>query len=394
MRYAGKRPAAFIPVATSGLMLLYLALPTALVAQATRADSLAEAQAEKAQHLGVEGPSTAERIFVRVGAFDTSTVYPWAGTIYPGTGIALGVGVAKRWGRPARVDLLAAVSTDGATFLEATARRVGMADGHFDAVIQASHTSVKDIDFFGLGPDAPLASPLGYDYRFWSVTGSLLYHPTHWLELSGGYQRLATRSELDGPGVSAPGLGEDLTYDVLQFGATVDWRTTPGYSTSGGSQRVTWSDYLPTGDRPFGFHQLEYEGTQLVPLLNEQYVLAFRALATLTTPAPGDTIPAVLSPTLGGATTLRGYETRRFTDRNRLVLSGEYRWRPSRWIDMVLFGDAGKVERLRENLGLSNLETDWGVGMRIHSLTSGGLRLDVAKGREGWETVLTMGGPF
>lgn len=392
-----RRSVSFRPPVGPALWLAWcMTLPALLSAQATRTDSIAENQAAKAQHLGVEGPSTAERLFLRVTAFDTAGVYPWVGSIYPGTGAGVGVGAAKRWGRSARVDLLGGVSSNGTTFVEAGARKVGMAGGHLDAILLARHTRVKDIPFFGLGPDAPLASPLGYDYHVTSVTGTLLYHPARWLALTGAYQRLAPRTEPDAPGspAGAPGFGENLTYNVFTFGAAIDWRASPGYSTHGGSHRVSWSDYLPTRDRPFGFQQFEYEGTQLVPLLHQQWVLALRALTTLTTATQGDTVPAVLSPTLGSATTLRGYETRRFTDRNRLLLSGEYRWRPSRWIDLALFGDAGKVGARHQDLGFSNLETDWGVGMRIHSLTTGGLRLDVAKSREGWETILTAGNPF
>ena len=48
-------------------------------------------------------------------------------------------------------------------------------------------------------------------------------------------------------------------------------------------------------------------------------------------------------PDLGGSHTLRGYPTWRFRDRNRLLLTGEYRWTAGPFVDMALFLDAGKV---------------------------------------------------
>ena len=58
----------------------------------------------------------------------------------------------------------------------------------------------------------------------------------------------------------------------------------------------------------------------------------------------------MLAPFLGSGSTLRGFANRRFTDRNRMLLTGEYRWRPSRYLDMALFMDAGQVAADRRRL--------------------------------------------
>ena len=52
-------------------------------------------------------------------------------------------------------------------------------------------------------------------------------------------------------------------------------------------------------------------------------------------------------PELGGSHTLRGYSSWRFRDRNRLLLTGEYRWTAGPFVDMALFVDAGKVAARR-----------------------------------------------
>ena len=49
-------------------------------------------------------------------------------------------------------------------------------------------------------------------------------------------------------------------------------------------------------------------------------------------------------PSLGSGSTLRGYSSWRFRDRHAVLLSGEWRWIPSRLaLDMALFYDAGMV---------------------------------------------------
>ena len=208
------------------------------------------------------------------------------------------------------------------------------------------------------------------------------------------YLTLDSGDHLSGSRPDRTLLEPDLSYHVLTVGAALDWRTSPGYSTRGGLQRVSWSEFFTTNDEPFNFHQFEYEGVQLVPLVREQFGLAGRVLTTLADAGSGDEVPAILQPTLGGATTLRGFATRRFTDRNRLLFTGEYRWRPSRAVDMAIFFDAGKVGARRKDLGISHMRTDWGIGVRIHAPRFVILRLDVAKSGEGWQVVVAEGRVF
>jgi outer membrane translocation and assembly module TamA len=112
-------------------------------------------------------------------------------------------------------------------------------------------------------------------------------------------------------------------------------------------------------------------------------VLAGRAMMTIATPDSGHEVPVMLAPFLGSGSTLRGFANRRFSDRNRLLLSGEYRWRPSRYLDMALFLDAGQVAPNRRDFDLSEFETAWGLGARFHGPNFNALRIEVARGREG-----------
>src|SRR5688500_7965837 len=115
---------------------------------------------------------------------------------------------------------------------------------------------------------------------------------------------------------------------------------------------------------------------------------------TLTTPDSGHEVPVMLGPFLGSGTTLRGFANRRFSDRNRLLLSGEYRWRPSRYLDMALFMDAGQVAAHRRDFRTEAFDVAWGVGARFHGPTFNALRVELARSREGIRLVFSGSQPF
>jgi outer membrane translocation and assembly module TamA len=133
---------------------------------------------------------------------------------------------------------------------------------------------------------------------------------------------------------------------------------------------------------------------QYLPVLKEQWVLAFRALAQTTRADAGQVIPYYLLPSLGGARTHRGYSDFRFQDRHLLLLSGEYRWMPSRVLDMAIFVDAGEVAPERRDLDLTGLKTAVGIGGRFHGPTMTPLRVDLARGDEGFRLHITGGVSF
>ena len=84
------------------------------------------------------------------------------------------------------------------------------------------------------------------------------------------------------------------------------------------------------------FRRIDAEVKQFIPLLRENWVIALRALASSTDTADGNEVPLVLLPALGGGDSLRGYPAWRFRDRNRLLLTGEYRWTAGPFVDMAL----------------------------------------------------------
>ena len=77
-----------------------------------------------------------------------------------------------------------------------------------------------------------------------------------------------------------------------------------------------------------------------------------------------------------------------------MLLTGEYRWRPSRYLDMALFIDAGQVAADRRDLDLDKFDVDWGIGARFHGPSFTAFRVEVARGREGIRLVFAGSQPF
>jgi outer membrane protein assembly factor BamA len=128
---------------------------------------------------------------------------------------------------------------------------------------------------------------------------------------------------------------------------------------------------------------VDAEAQQFIPILRQNWVIALRALASTTDTSEGQSVPSFLMPDLGGSHTLRGYPAWRFRDRNRLLLSGEYRWAAGPFADMALFFDAGKVAARAADLDLRDLKKSYGLGITLHTTTATLTRLEVARTREG-----------
>ncbi len=116
-------------------------------------------------------------------------------------------------------------------------------------------------------------------------------------------------------------------------------------------------------------------------------MLALRALTVLTDADTGNEVPFYYTPTLGGGDRLRGFREGRFTDRNSLLLTAEYRWEAWWPLDMALFVDVGRVAFDRSDL-LEDLEASYGIGFRFHNTEAVVFRLDLAFSREGFIPLL------
>jgi hypothetical protein len=370
-------------------------------AQSTRVDAIAEAQAEKAKELGAEGPSEGEQIIRRVLLSPLLSggdgIYPWFGSIYGGTGMGVGVGFLKRLEKGAFVNLQSGLSLNNSMLLRGTIAAPELWRGMLHVDATAQWIDARGVSFYGFGQDSPKASRERFDYTPLEFGGNVTLKPIRFVSVTGGYSFLDFETERDSPRfdeTEGPGLDQTLKYHVTRGAVAFDWRPAAGYSTRGGFYRAAFERNLEVDGRPYSFSSQEYEIVQQLPLVREQFVLAGRALMTLTQADANETVPVIMAPFLGSGSALRGFANRRFTDRNRVLLTGEYRWRPSRYLDMAIFVDGGQVAPSRAEFSLSEFDVAWGIGARFHGPNFNALRLEVARGREGIRLIFSGSQPF
>jgi hypothetical protein len=357
--------------------------PACAAEAGTRQDVIACLQAEKAGRLRPYVEPFAESVLDRVErVFGTGQgAYPWLGSVYPGGMLAIGAGYRRGVGDAGVMNALGGWSLRNYKLaridmaLPLTPRR------RFIVSPYAMWLDAPSVAFYGTGPDTSPETRTTYAYSpaVAGVNGTARIGD--WVTIGAGAEAQSIETNL---------AAGDVRYLIARAAAGADWRSSPGYSRTGGLYRVEWAHHDSRGGGPFTFRQIEAEAIQLLPLLRESSVIALRGLITTTTTDAGQAVPVFMLPSLGGGTTLRGYPSWRFRDRHRLLLSGEYRWMASQVIDMAIFVDAGMVAPRRDDLRLRALKTDAGIGIRLHGPTFTALRLDVARGREGW--VVNLGG--
>jgi hypothetical protein len=390
--------------ATVGLACL-LASTSPAEAQQSRAEQLAQEQAKKAEEVrphtrdrGERLVDLAEDIFI-----SPPKVYPFVGSIYPGGLLAAGPGLRLPYGDTGLLDVHAAWSLKNYKLVDANLKLPTFLGNRFRTDLHAQWMDAPQVAFFGVGNDSLKDDRTSYLYRPTSLGAGVVFEPVTFVSVGGGYQYLDANTGAGKGGTSiearftpfdTPALGNDITYNRAHAFAAFDWRESPGYSRSGGLYRVDWLNYTARDGAPFSFRQVDATITQLVPLVRRNFVLGFRALASLTDTDAGDEVPFFLLPDLGGSSELRGYPSWRFRDRNRLLLTGEYRWTPGQFVDMVLFYEAGKVAARRGDLDFDGLKKSYGIGVRFHAPTATALRIELARTSESTSLVFGFGQTF
>ena len=122
---------------------------------------------------------------------------------------------------------------------------------------------------------------------------------------------------------------------------------------------------------------------QHFPILREAWVVSLHGLAQTAYNKSNQQIPFFLLPYIGSGHTLRGFISHRFRDQNSLLLQAEWRIMVNRFIDTVVFYDAGKVAARRADLDFNGLKSDYGFGVRFHGPFATPLRVELAKSPEG-----------
>ena len=370
-------------------------------AQETRVETITAKQAEKAKETKPYTPSRFERVMAQLEetfSSPPSGFYPQFGTIPQGGGFSAGLGYRQFFGRQSVFDIRGAYSMKNYYQVEAAVRRPWHGTGRTFFETRVGYIDAPQVAFYGIGMDA--STRTNFYLKFPYAAAQAEFRPSSWTRVNGevGYDGYDTESgkgrhpsiETAFTPADTPGLFTRISYGRVQGSAAIDTRTSPSYSRKGsflGAAIVSYSDT----DGTYSFQRGDLEAIQHIPLLRENWVISLRGRVQ-TILDDGDTVPFFLLPSLGSGRTLRGYPTFRFHDRHSILTSAEFRWIPNRLaMDMALFYDAGKVTNRREDLDFENLESDWGIGVRFHAPSATVLRIEAARGSEGWRLVFATG---
>jgi hypothetical protein len=371
---------------------------------ASREELITNAQAEKSRNLKPYEPTRAERFLQR---FETFTVprsgfYPAIGSIYPGGGLALGLGYRQLFGDHSRWTVSGQYSIKSYKQFEVVNLSHGHLRGRLNFDLRAGWMDATQVAFYGLGMDNSRDDRSNFRFKETYAGGTVTLRPVRWVVLGAGltYEDYRLESGLGtAPSVeevhttlTAPGLGISPTYVHGEATGGIDWRTSPGYSQTGGYYGATLHDYRDIDDE-IAFRRLQADLIQHIPLLRDTWVLSVRG--RLNTILGDDLAPYFLLPSLGSGSTLRAFSSGRFRDRHSLLTTAEFRWLPNRLaLDMAIFYDAGKVAARREDLDLNGLKSNVGIGVRFHGLVTTPVRIEYAQGNEGWNIVFSTSAAF
>ena len=394
----------------SSAILAFLICPFTVRAQDKRSEVIADQQKEKAEHVRPYEKNKVEKLLDRVqhgGWFISPNprgFYPYFDSVYPGGSLTLGAGYRKYFADEAHADVRGLYSVLNYKLIEGLVASPNQGGGVFDLGARVGWRDATQVGYYGLGNDSRAEDRANFRLSTTYVDGSLTAKPVRWLRLIGG-AAYEDYQEKEGQGSdpsietiytpdTAPLLGTSPSYVRSYASVGIYWLDSPLYSRKGGLYRFTFHDYRNVGGDIGSFQYRRGEIVQHLPILRETWVLSVRGRVDSVLGTSTD-VPYFLMPYLGSGSTLRGYSTGRFRDRNSLLVSGEWRWIPNRLgIDMAFFYDAGKVAPRWNDLNFKGLKHDFGVGFRIHNPVLTFLRLDLARGSDGWNLVISNSAPF
>ena len=381
-------------------------IPATAAAQETRAGTIAAEQAEKASRLAPYEPHWSEKLLFSVRhAFveQPEGFYPYFDSVYSGGGFTLGGGYRRFTGDRSFLSVAGLYSAKGYKLIEAGAVSPGHLSGHLDLHGTASWRDATQVSYHGLGIDSPADVDTAFRMQQTFVGGDVTARPHRWLlfTAAASYEDYTLKNPTGDltpvddafTPETAPGLGVSPTYLHTTTSAAFDSRPAADYARRGGLYSISRHQYTDR-DSTFSFDRLDAEVVQHIPILRENWVISMHGRLQ-TTLDDDDQVPYFLLPALGSGSTLRGYSSWRFRDRHALLLSGEWRWIPNRMIlDMAFFYDTGMVAPRLDAIALGSFVSDVGVGIRFHAPARTPLRVDFAKGSEGWHLVFAASAAF
>jgi Omp85 superfamily domain len=260
--------------------------------------------------------------------------------------------------------------------------------------------------FYGLGRDSSKDDRTSFLRRGYEFRGDATYAIVPMMKVGG---ITAFHNETIGEGhapgfpsiedvftpVQAPGLDQQPDYLWSGTFVDVDYRDQRKNTRSGGHFRLSYDRWHDLDDLGFSYRDLRFEALHAFPIFDKKRVFIARVIGQSTDSPGGNVVPFYAQPTLGGSTTLRGFDEFRFRDRNAFMINAEYRWEAFSGLDMAIFGDWGDVGPTWDDIDFKKLKSDYGLGFRFNTFRSVFLRIDLARSRqEGFRVITSFSGAF
>jgi hypothetical protein len=225
--------------------------------------------------------------------------------------MAVGPGYRGTLGDLSRYDVHGAWSLKNYKTVDGFVRLSEIGDGQVRIDLRGSWLDAPEVSFWGTGDGSSPENKTSYRHRATTAGAVARFQATKVFAVGGGFD--ATAYDIGhGAGATSveerfsleelPGLSVNTNYIKTQVFAEADSRRSPGYTRRGGLYRVEWHEYRETSNGPFSFHRFDAEVNQFLPVLRENWVIALRALTTLTGTDTGQRVPFFLLPDLGGGT--------------------------------------------------------------------------------------------
>ena len=124
--------------------------------------------------------------------------YPWFGSVFGGTGMALGAGYLKRLEKAASFNMLAGISINNSQLLETRVAAPELFRGRLKVGAEASWIKARDVQYFGPGAKSNPDVDFEYDYQPTQYRADAAFKPLRWFSIGGGYSflDLETRSSI------------------------------------------------------------------------------------------------------------------------------------------------------------------------------------------------------
>jgi len=378
-------------------------------APTSRTAAIERTKSEKATALTPYVPNKVESLIDRAEDFLVGGRlhwYPFFESAYAGGGFTLGAGYQRYVSAYNTLAVRGSITFSGYKRIESEFRAPQLFDGRGVLSVVGGWREATSVGFYGTGT-APTSVDDRVNYSFSQPYASttLDFWPTRRLFVLRGGLELSEWSQESGSGSAPsveevytpetlPGLGASPTYVHVQGTAGLDSRLSPGYARRGGYYGLTAHQYMDTDDT-YSFTKMEYEAIHHIPVLRDAWVLSLRARVETTHTGGESEVPFFMLPALGGGSSLRGFASWRFRDRNSIMWQAEWRVLANRFLDMAVFVDAGKVTSRTSDLNnFHDMKKDYGLGFRLHGPASTPLRIELAKSNEGLALVFSSKASF